>query len=97
MGRAARPASPPPNPPPPPPPPPPPAPPAPPHGAEGRRGSEGSLFIVTDSWNTFSPTSVPPPFLEKYERPSSAARADRPNTKLKPSRSATAAGSSTTV
>ena len=79
-----------------PPPPPPPNPP-PPHGAPGRRGSVGSLFTVMDSWNTFSPTSVPPPFFEKYERPSSAWRAENASPKLNPSRSDTAAGSSTTV
>src|SRR5436190_22962056 len=45
------------------------------HGAAGWRGSNGSLRSVMKSGNSFSPSSVPPPFLLRNVRPSSVARA----------------------
>ena len=49
-----------------------------------------------NSGNIFSPKRVPPPFLLRNERPSSAARAEREKL-IKCTRSPTAVGSSTTV
>jgi hypothetical protein len=46
-------------------------------GAVSPLANPGSLAIVTRSSNTFSPSSVPPPRFEKYERPSSAERASK--------------------
>src|ERR1700690_3700799 len=81
---------------PPPPPPPPKPPPPPPQGSAEYSLLNGSDRSVMNSGNSFSPASVPPPFLLKKLRPSSAARACMPKPIIC-TRSPVAVGSSTTV
>ena len=71
------------------------------HGFDGRRGSNGSVRSEIKSGNSLSPSLVPPPFLLRNDRPSSALRAENP-APLKPpiirlTMSPVAVGSNTTV
>src|SRR6187549_1602822 len=74
-----------------------PKPPVPLQGSDEYSLLNGSVRNVTQSGNTFSPSRVPPPFLLRKLRPSSAARAWNPMNPRIWTRSPTAVGSSTTV